>query len=82
MNTRLRVLYTGVALAVMTAISCAAQGPVTTPVTSPDYDLILKGGHVIDAKNNIDGVMDVAIKDGLDREGRDGYSGDVCGEVG
>ena len=30
-----------------------------------DYDLILKGGHVIDAKNNIDGVMDVAIKDGL-----------------
>jgi dihydroorotase len=30
-----------------------------------DYDLILKGGHVIDAKNNIDRVMDIAIKDGL-----------------
>lgn len=29
-----------------------------------DYDLLLKGGHVIDAKNNIDAVMDVAIKDG------------------
>jgi dihydroorotase len=30
-----------------------------------DYDLLLKGGHVIDTKNNIDDVMDVAIKDGV-----------------
>ncbi len=28
------------------------------------YDLLLKNGHVIDAKNNIDRVTDVAIKDG------------------
>ncbi len=28
------------------------------------YDLLLKGGHVIDPKNNIDAVMDVAISDG------------------
>lgn len=28
------------------------------------YDIVIKGGHVIDAKNNIDAVMDVAIKDG------------------
>jgi dihydroorotase len=28
------------------------------------YSIVIKGGHVIDAKNNIDGVMDVAIKDG------------------
>ncbi|HEY9489123.1 MAG TPA: amidohydrolase/deacetylase family metallohydrolase, partial [Chryseosolibacter sp.] len=27
-------------------------------------DLLLKGGHVIDPKNNIDGVMDVAISEG------------------
>jgi len=27
-------------------------------------DILLKGGHVIDPKNNIDGVMDVAIADG------------------
>ena len=27
-------------------------------------DLLLKGGHVIDPKNNIDGVMDVAIAEG------------------
>src|SRR5690606_31076847 len=28
------------------------------------YDLLLKGGHVIDPKNNIDAQMDVAIKEG------------------
>jgi dihydroorotase len=28
------------------------------------YDLVLKGGHVIDPKNNRDGVFDVAIQDG------------------
>ncbi len=32
---------------------------------SQEYDILLKGGRVIDAKNNIDGVMDVAIKDGV-----------------
>jgi dihydroorotase len=31
---------------------------------SPAYDLLLRGGHVIDPKNHIDGTMDVAIKDG------------------
>src|SRR6202521_3603934 len=30
----------------------------------PVYDLLLRGGHVLDDKNHIDGVMDVAIKDG------------------
>lgn len=28
------------------------------------YDLLLKGGHLIDAKNSIDGIIDLAIKDG------------------
>jgi dihydroorotase len=28
------------------------------------YDILLKGGHVIDPKNNIDGVQDVAVQDG------------------
>lgn len=28
------------------------------------YDLLIKGGHVIDARNGIDAVRDVAIKDG------------------
>jgi dihydroorotase len=30
----------------------------------PRYDLLLQGGHVIDAKNNLDAVRDVAILDG------------------
>jgi dihydroorotase len=32
-------------------------------IAQPQYDLLLKNGHVIDAKNNIDAVRDVAIKD-------------------
>jgi dihydroorotase len=28
------------------------------------YDLLLKGGHVVDAKNQLSGLYDVAIKDG------------------
>src|SRR5687768_14928055 len=31
---------------------------------SAAIDLLLKGGHVIDPKNNIDAVMDVAIAEG------------------
>jgi dihydroorotase len=33
-------------------------------LAQPAYDLLLQGGHVIDAKNNIDAVRDVAVKDG------------------
>jgi len=37
------------------ALAAAAQ---------PRYDLLLRGGHVVDAKNRIDGLRDVAIRDG------------------
>jgi dihydroorotase len=37
------------------AIPCMAQA---------QYDLLLKGGHVIDPKNNIDARMDVAVRGG------------------
>jgi dihydroorotase len=47
-------LLAGVALLALTA----------TADTRPVYDLLLKGGHVIDARNHVDAVMDVAIKDG------------------
>jgi dihydroorotase len=33
------------------------------PVLSQEYTLVIKGGHVIDPKNNINEVMDVAIQD-------------------
>jgi dihydroorotase len=32
--------------------------------SAQDYDLLLKGGHVIDSRNNLSAVRDVAIKDG------------------
>ena len=51
----------------VTSSACAQTTPKDRDAAlqgSPDYDLLLKGGHVIDAKNRIDAVMDLAIKDG------------------
>lgn len=31
----------------------------------PQYDLLLKNGHLVDAKNHLSAIYDVAIKDGL-----------------
>ena len=31
---------------------------------NPGFDLLIRGGHVIDSKNGVDGVMDVAVADG------------------
>ncbi|MBK8504005.1 MAG: amidohydrolase/deacetylase family metallohydrolase [Saprospiraceae bacterium] len=33
-------------------------------MTAQQYDLLIKGGHLIDPKNNLDAILDVAIKDG------------------
>jgi len=54
--TMLKSLLAGSAM--LLAISGAAAQP------QPAYDLLLRGGHVIDDKNHIDAVMDVAIKNG------------------
>jgi dihydroorotase len=35
------------------------------PALAQPYDLLLKGGHLIDARNNIDAVMDVAVSKGV-----------------
>lgn len=37
----------------------------TAAYSQPAWDLLLKGGHVIDPKNGMDRVADVAVKDGL-----------------
>lgn len=37
---------------------------VSLPAAAADYDLLLKGGHVIDAKNRMSAIRDVAIRDG------------------
>ena len=36
----------------------------SSAMAQPSYDLLLKGGHVIDPKNKIDAVMDVAVANG------------------
>jgi dihydroorotase len=48
-------------------LTCAALALLCASANAqplPGYDLLLRGGHVLDAKNHIDAVMDVAIKDG------------------
>jgi len=52
----MKPLWIGLTLALLGA--AAGAQPL------PAYDLLLRGGHVIDPKNQIDAVMDVAIKDG------------------
>ena len=37
---------------------------VPVVLKAQSYDIVIKGGHVIDPKNSINSVMDVAIKDG------------------
>ena len=47
-------------------LSLTLAGPITghpNAQTAPEYDLLLKNGHVIDARNNLSAVRDVAIKD-------------------
>lgn len=39
--------------------------PSLLPAQTPRFDLLLQHGHVLDAKNHRNAVMDVAIKDGL-----------------
>ena len=43
----------------------AVSGRVATqPGVQPKYDLLLRGGHVIDSRNSISAVRDVAIAGG------------------
>ena len=37
---------------------------ITGLMEAQTYNIVIKGGHVIDPKNNIDTVMDIAVKDG------------------
>ena len=46
-------------LCIFLMVLCALQS-----VQAQQYAIVIKGGHVIDPKNNIDAVMDIAINDG------------------
>ena len=47
---------------------CSASSPpllfCTLSASAQQYDLVLRNGHVIDPKNNVDAKRDVAIRDG------------------
>ncbi len=40
------------------------QQQQATPAARPQYDLLLRGGHLIDPRNGINGTRDLAIRDG------------------
>jgi len=46
------------------AVLLASLAAAPLSAQAPAYDLLLQGGHVIDAKNDVDAIRDVAIKDG------------------
>ncbi len=48
-------IYTRILSSLLLAIAVHAE---------PQYDLLIQGGHVVDAKNKISGTRDVAVKDG------------------
>jgi dihydroorotase len=45
-------------------LACCSFLATSAPAQTPHYDLLLKGGHVVDPANHIDAVMDVAVSSG------------------
>src|SRR5258708_27368111 len=56
-----RRFYLHLALIAIASLVSASQLAAQAP---PTYDLLLKGGHVIDPANNVDAMVDVAIAGG------------------
>ena len=57
--------YSGKGIYIGTLLSLLAFLPGADAQTpSPRYDLVLKGGHVIDPSNHIDAAMDIAVSGG------------------
>ena len=42
---------------------------MSEPAATQAFDLVLAGGRVLDERNGVDGVMDVAVKDGRIKRG-------------
>jgi dihydroorotase len=45
-------------------LALSGQQPAQPPAAGPKYDLLLRGGHVVDARNKVSAVRDVAISNG------------------
>jgi len=50
--------------ALVMMIAIALGSPIVLHAQAPHYDLLLKGGHVIDPANHIDEVRDIAVSQG------------------
>lgn len=61
-NLMLNMVKNTSGIAAIMLMACLVALPAL--VNAQQYDLLIKGGHVIDAKNQIDAAMDVAVKDG------------------
>jgi dihydroorotase len=46
------------------ALACILTAALAATASAQEYDLLLKGGHVVDPRNGVSGVRDVAVKDG------------------
>ncbi len=56
--------WTSKSIAVIFFFASTVASPLTLLAQAPRYDLLLKGGHVIDPANHIDEVRDVAVFQG------------------
>src|SRR5688572_25504790 len=61
MSSRIACLIVA-AVSAATAFSLSAGVPALAQ--TPEFDLVIKGGHVIDPRNGVNGVMDVAVAGG------------------
>jgi dihydroorotase len=60
---RLRSIFSLLAKLGLTAVSLLCLSSPNSG-QAPSYDLVLKGGHVIDPANNVDAALDVAVASG------------------
>ncbi len=60
----MRIAAVGAGALTLALGSMALAARQAPPAAGPKYDLLLKGGHVIDAKNQVSAVRDVAIAGG------------------
>ncbi len=64
MRGRITVLGIAALSVGLASLSLSARQAPAPAAAAPKYDLLLKGGHVIDAKNRLSAVRDVAIAGG------------------
>jgi dihydroorotase len=73
--------WINIRIAIMAVIAIALGSPGMVRPQVPQYDLLLKGGHVIDPANHIDEVRDVAVFKGKIAAVQKNIPADQAGKV-